>query len=68
MIRRCVKVGFGKTINLGNFESIRIDVEIESEIGREEKFEGVLDSLYLETKEFIEKKEQEIREEGRRRR
>jgi len=66
MIRRVIKVNYGKTINLGNYENVKIDVGVEVELGVKDDFESNLNLLYLEMEEFIENKEKEIRRGARR--
>ncbi len=57
-----VKVNYGKTINLGNFESLRIDVGVESDIKPGESKEKVVDKLIS----FCENKISELEAEAKR--
>ena len=66
MIKRIVKVNYGKTLNLGNYENVKIDVGVEVELNTKDDFEDSLNLLYSEMERFIEHKEKEIRREARR--
>lgn len=50
-----VLVKFGKTINIGNYESIRIDVGIEKDISSDRRDE--IEALLEECKDIIENEE-----------
>lgn len=46
---RLIGVKLGKTINLGNYESARVDVEMSAERDLSEDLDGAFDELWAET-------------------
>jgi len=55
-----IHVSRGKTINIGNFESEKIEVGIELNLDEDTDMQEVFSLLDYECKSFIEKKEEEI--------
>ena len=52
-----IKVSFSRTINLGNYESTKIEAAIEEELKEgDEPYETVLDALFKEVEDFVLKK------------
>ena len=53
-----IKASYGRTVNLGNFETVRIDASINEEIDPkdERSYEEILDGLYDECESFVLKK------------
>lgn len=45
LTRDRVSVNYGRTINIGNFESIKIDVGYSSDVGKEEDTEEALNRV-----------------------
>jgi len=62
-MKRSIKVSAGRTINLGNFNSAKIDIEYGRELADDEDVEAAIDEEYEFITELTEKKELEIREE-----
>lgn len=52
-----VKVAYGRTFNLGNYESLRKDVELEAEICENESEGDVIKALQKEAKFYVENME-----------
>ena len=49
-----IKVGYSRTINLGNFESMRIEAHIEEEIKDEDTpYQDLFDELFEECENFV---------------
>lgn len=64
MERDKIIVSFGKTINMGNYESTRIDIGIEISLENRDRVDHKnLDRYYLLIKNYVEEKEEEIKEE-----
>jgi hypothetical protein len=60
-----IKVSYGRTVNIGNYESVRIDTSIIEEIGEDDKrsYEEIFADLFDECEHFVlEKCETEIEE------
>lgn len=58
-----IKVNYGRTANMGNFESVRVDVELSAKLSEQDDYQAVTNELYeiakSKVKKFIvEKKEQ----------
>jgi len=53
-----IKASYGRTVNLGNFETVRIDASINEEIDPtdERPYEEILAELYDECENFVLKK------------
>lgn len=47
-----VRISLGRTINLGNFESFRVDVDFQSAVGDDEE----VDTAYNRVKKIVEKR------------
>ena len=62
-MKRSIKVNAGRTINLGNFNSAKIDIEYGRELADDEDVEAAINEEYEFVTSLIEKKELEIREE-----
>ena len=62
-MKRTIKVSAGRTINLGNFNSAKIEIEYGRELIDEEDVQEAIDEEYEFITELTEKKELEIREE-----
>ena len=56
-----IRASVGKTINIGNYQSIRIEFSIEEDDKGNRTLEEQLTSLYKELNEMIEEKEKEIK-------
>ena len=56
-----VRVSLGKTINIGNFESLRIDIAIEDEIPGKKSYADGIDMVYRSVSEELEKKIEDVR-------
>lgn len=57
-----IKVNYGITANMGNFESLRVDVELSAKLGNDEDANAATDELYETAKSkvnqfIVEKKE-----------
>ena len=52
-----VRYGHGRTINLGNFNSLRFDVELASDIRPGETFEGAMDRVRMAVLEQVDEEE-----------
>jgi len=57
---RSINVAYGKTVNLGNFESARIDLGISLDLNEKEDHEEMIDSVFIFLKEKV--KELELNE------
>lgn len=62
-MKRSIKVSAGRTINLGNFNSTKIEIEYGRELSDDEGVEEAIEEEYEFVTELVEKKELEIREE-----
>ncbi len=62
-MKRSIKVSAGRTINLGKFNSAKIEIEYGRELAEDEDEEKAIDEEYEFVTELTEKKELEIREE-----
>jgi hypothetical protein len=62
-MKRSIRVSAGRTINLGNFNSAKIEIDYSREILDGEDPEEAIDEEYEFVTEIVEKKELEIREE-----
>ena len=62
-MKRSIKVSAGRTINLGNYNSAKIDIEYSRELADDEDPQEAIDEEYEFVTELVEKKELEIREE-----
>ena len=62
-MNRSIKVSAGRTINLGNYNSAKIDIEYSRELADDEDPQEAIDEEYEFVTELVEKKELEIREE-----
>jgi len=62
-MKRNIKVSAGRTINLGNFNSAKIEIEYGRELTDNEGVEEAIDEEYEFVTKLIEIKELEIREE-----
>ena len=62
-MKRSIKVAIGRTINLGNFNSAKIEIDYSREVQDEEDPEEAINEEYEFVTELVEKKELEIREE-----
>ena len=51
---RRIRVAFGKTINIGNFESVRIDVELSGDIADGDDQDECTDELYANAVQYVE--------------
>jgi hypothetical protein len=47
-----VKIGLGYTLNLGNFQSLRIDIGVEDSVREDENVDGAFSRVY----DFVENK------------
>ena len=45
-----IKINYGRTVNLGNFESLRLDIELSAAIDETDDAEQVADNLRAEAK------------------
>jgi len=50
---RKVKVSLGYTLNLGNFESLRIDVGVEDRVIGDENIDGAMERTYKYVEELL---------------
>jgi hypothetical protein len=48
-----VKVSLGYTLNLGNFESLRIDVGVEDRVIGDENIDGAMERTYKYVEELL---------------
>jgi len=48
-----VKVSLGYTLNLGNFESLRIDVGVEDRVIGDENLDGAMERTYKYVEELL---------------
>lgn len=62
-MERRIKVNIGRTVNLGNFNSARIEIGYERDLTEKEDVEKAIDQEYEFVTELVENKELEIREE-----
>lgn len=51
-----VQVSYGVTCNIGNFENVKIDVQVKAQVDPDEKASEVLDKLYEYTKSYVQKR------------
>lgn len=57
-----MRVGFSKTINIGNYESIKISVEVEEDFHKDyDDYEGIFDAIFANLEKIVQEKEEEIR-------
>ena len=62
-MKKIIKVSYGRTINLGNFENVKIQASIAEEISdkNKESNQEILDELFMECEDFVlEKCEKEV--------
>ena len=60
MKNKRIEVSYGKTINMGNFESIRVDAGISFDIADLDDNERELEEAWCTVEKFVDTKEREI--------
>jgi len=58
-----IKISIGRTINLGNFNSAKIEIGYERDLNPKEDIQKAINAEYEFVTELVENKELEIREE-----
>lgn len=48
-----IKANYGRTANMGNFESVRVDVELSATLGNGEDAQATTDELYETAKSKV---------------
>lgn len=56
-----IKYGFSVLTNIGNYENIRTQIEVSTEIGEDDKVEDVLDALSKQVKDWGRKEYKDIK-------
>lgn len=56
MSNKRVRVSYGRTFNLGNYESLKIEAEIEEDVEDKENPKIIMNSLYKKLKSYVEKR------------
>lgn len=50
-----IKFNYGRTVNLGNYESLRIDVELSSTVNETDNVESIFETLRQQAKLMVKK-------------
>ncbi len=56
-----MRVVFGKTINTGNYESIKVSVEVEEDFSDAINYSDTFEDIFMELEEIVDRKEKELR-------
>jgi len=61
-MKKTISISYGKTINLGNYESARFDAGISMEVDIEADDQNVMDDLMQEVNDFVEAEIKAVKE------
>ena len=50
-----IKFNYGRTVNLGNYESLRIDIELSSTVNETDNVESIFETLRQQAKLMVKK-------------
>lgn len=56
-----INVSFGRTFNIGNYESVRVDVSKERELSSDADFEATFYAILNDLKELVNEQESELK-------
>ena len=60
LTNRRIRIALGRTINLGNFESLRVDVEMSADIPDDKQLDTYQEDLFHQVKNELEERIEEL--------